>query len=187
MDNIPQNQQFQTFLENVYDRYKLPLLRIVYKHVGDSDVSEDLFHEVFIRIIKNVELLSRFPQPKLEAYITLIARGVSIDYLRKTYRETEVDISDDILLSLRNSKEQCWCHAFDPFEKADLNLMIKQLPADEQLLLVGKYYLGLSVNELIDVVGGTPTAIRSKLHRAKRHVFNQWSEEGLHLEDFIDD
>lgn len=187
MDNIPQNQQFQTFLENIYDRYKVPLLRIVYKYTGSIDISEDLLHEVFIRIIKNVELLNRLPQHKLEAYIALVARGVSIDYLRKTHRDMQIDIADDILFNLRESKDQYWNQSFDQFQKIDLSLMIRSLPADEQLLLVGKYYLGLSVNELIHIVGGTPTAIRSKLHRAKKYVFTQWHQAGLHLEDFIDE
>ena len=56
MKSQPGSSQLQSFLEELYERYKLPLLRMIHKHVGDSGVGEDLFHEVFIRIIHKAKL-----------------------------------------------------------------------------------------------------------------------------------
>lgn len=186
MQRKPQNQKLQAFLEDLYDRYKNPVLKIVHKHIGDSDICEDIFHEIFIRIIRNAEMLYTLPKPKLEAYIFLIAKGVSIDYLRKKYKNMQVDI-DDELLSILAGQQKIETASFDAFEKINLTLMIKSLPVEDQILLVGKYYLGLSINDLVSIIGGTSTAIRSKLHRAKKKVFQEWTQSGLNMEDFINE
>ena len=187
MNGKPQNYQLEVFLEDLYNRYKLPLLKVVHNHVGDTDISEDLFHEIFIRIIRNAEMLYTFPKPKLEAYIFLIAKGVSIDHLRKTYKNVHVDITDDEILILLAKQKKLTSPALDEFEKVNLATMLKSLPAEEQILLIGKYYLGLSINDLVSLIGGTSTSIRSKLHRAKRKIFLEWTQSGLNMEDFINE
>lgn len=186
MQTKPQNQQLQAFLEDLYDRYKNPVLKIVHKHIGDPNICEDIFHEIFIRIIRNAEMLYTLPKPKLEAYIFLIAKGVSIDHLRKKYKNMHVDM-DDELLSLLAGQQQIETSSFDAFEKINLTLMIKSLPVEDQILLVGKYYLGLSINDLVSIIGGTSTAIRSKLHRAKKKAFQEWTQSGLNMGDFINE
>lgn len=187
MEIIPQNQQIQTFLENLYDRYKIPLLGLIHKYIGYSGEYEDIFHEVFIRIIRNAEMLCRLPQPKVEAYIFLIARGVSIDHLRKTHTSAQVDVADDFVLNLLEKRNSFKTSSFDPLKRVDLALMMENLPAEERVLLMGKYYLGLSTDELVEIVGGTPTGIRSKIHRARKRVFGEWTKSGLNIEDFIDE
>lgn len=186
MQDIPQQQNIRRFLEDLYEKYRIPLLRIVRKYIGASNACEDVFHEVFIRIIKNAEKLYLFSEPKLEAYIFLVARGVSFDYLRKHYRHKQVDVADDDLLDHLIQQEQQELNALNAFDKIHLAEMVKSLPAEDQLLLIGKYYLGLDVNELVVITGGTPTAVRSKLHRAKKKAFQEWSQAGLSMEDFLE-
>ena len=181
----PQNQQLQVFIEELYEEYKKPLLKTVYKYTGNYNECEDVIHEIFIRIIRNAEMLYTFPKPKMEAYIFLIVKGVSFDYLRKKYKSDRVDISDDSNFDLLLEQKKQNASTFDAFEKINLALLLKEIPSEEQLLLIGKYYLGMSINELVSVIGGTPTSVRSKLHRVRKKVFQEWSQSGLNMEDFI--
>ena len=183
----PRSCQIQIFLDELYDRYKRPLLKIVYKHIGDPNISEDLFQDIFIRIIKQAELLYTLPKPKLEAYIFLIAKGVSYDYLRKKYKNVEVDITDDVIESLGVEGKQLTPSGMDAFQKADLAMMLDSLPSEDKLLLIGKYYLGLSIDDLTSVVGGTRSSIKSKLHRARKRAFEEWTKSGISMEDFFDE
>ena len=81
---------------------------------------------MFVRILGRAEMLVDFPEPKLEAYIFLIARGVSIDHLRKAKKELQIDLTDDLLFNLTQKQE-------DPnpttsaFNKVDLALMMKKV------------------------------------------------------------
>ena len=179
--------QSEAFLEELYERYKLPLLGIVYKHIGDPNISEDLFHEVFIRIIRKAELLYTLPKPKQEAYIFLIAKGVSFDYLRKRYKNAEVDAADDVLQNIPVERSRPGASDLDAFEKAELAMMLESFPTEDKLLLIGKYYLDLSIDDLTSVVGGTRSSVRSKLHRARKRAFEEWTKSGIGMEDFFDE
>ena len=187
MEPTAQKQDTQTFLEDLYSRYKLPLLKIIQKYVGNSDVSEDIFHEVFIRIIKNVEMLKVFPRPKLEAYIILVAKGVSIDYFRKTNNKLDTDVDEEVFSYLLAKSGPIGTNSFDPFKRVELLLMLENIPTDEKILLVGKYYLGLSTTDLSEILGITAVAVRSKLHRSKKHIFNEWTKTKLNMGDFVDE
>lgn len=173
----------QSFIETLYEENRILLLNTIRKHVGHCEDCEDIFQEVFIRIIENVDKLIEFSHNKLIAYILLIAHGVSIDYLRKQYRNPEISIDDNVLLNAFSNAENL-STINDPFNKVDLSLIMETVSPEERMLLIGKYYLGLSGNELASIVGGSAIAVRSQLHRAKKKVFNEWRKAGLHLEDF---
>lgn len=185
MKELNQSQQIQSFLEALYNRYKGMILCTIRKYIGYSDSCEDVFHEVFICIIKNVDLLIGMPSCKLEAYILLIARGVSIDHLRKTHRLAQVDTAEENILDLFYQQSLNAKSSIDQFSKVELSLMMQKLPIEDQMLLIGKYYLGLSTIELVKIVGGSSTGVRSKLHRAKKRIFEEWSKSGLKMEDFL--
>jgi RNA polymerase sigma factor (sigma-70 family) len=173
----------ESFIETLYEENKVLLLNTIRKYIGPSEDCEDVFQEVFIRIMENANNLSQFPQDKLKAYILLIAHGVSIDYLRKQYRNPEISLDDDILMNMVSIAKNLSV-ANDPFNKVDLSMIMETVSLEEQTLLIGKYYLGLSGNELARIVGGSAIAVRSQLHRAKKRVFNEWRKAGLRLEDF---
>ncbi len=187
MQHQAANHQIHAFLEDIYMRYKIPLLKAIYRHIGDLDACEDVFQEVLVRIIRNSEMLYSFSKPQLEAYIYLIAKGVSIDYLRKQSRKMQVAISNDSLLAHLAENQRHALDSLDAFEKVDLSLMIAKLSAEDQILLVGKYYLGLSVHELISLVGGTSSSVRNKLFKARKKVYIEWTNSGLSMEDFFNE
>ena len=174
----------EQFLEGLYNRYKRLLLSIIRKYVGQSHVSEDIFHEVFIRIILHSEKLSAMPTHKMEAYIVLIARGVSIDYLRKEHKLEMVDIEDE---SLQNNKCNTFTAPHDLFSRVDLSLMMCSLSEEEKALLMERYYFDLSTKELTQRFGGSEIAMRSKIHRAKNKLLAEWAQSGLKMEDFLDE
>lgn len=185
MEHTHRTIELQASLENLYNNYKIPILKIINRFVGSSSDCEDIFHEVFIRIIKKAETITTLPKRKQATYIYLIARGVTIDYLRNNHANDHVNLEYDAFIDLldKNAKSS----PYNSFQKVDLSLMLDGISADEKDLLIGKYYLGLSTDELADLVGETPVAIRSKLLRAKRKVFSAWKQSGISMGDFLDE
>ena len=57
--------------------------------------------------------------------------------------------------------------------------VIKRLPERDQILLQGKYYLGLSNQELQTIVGCKASSIRMLLTRAKRTLIAELEKEGI--------
>ena len=186
MSNVPNEQLHTVFIEEIYSQYKLPLLRVIRKHLGNTSACEDVLHDVIIQIIGKTELLHSLPKYKMEAYIFLIAHGVSYDFLKKKYRHAEIDLTEDLIESI-SGKYLASPEPMDTFSRIELSVMLDGISEEDRLLLIGKYYLELSTKELQKLVGGTSTAIRSKIHRAKKKLLEQWRAMGLCLEDFLNE
>ena len=184
MSNVPHEQSQSAFISDVYNQYKSSLLRVIRKHIGYSSACEDVLHDVIIQIIGKADLLRSLPQHKMEAYIFMIAHGVSYDFLKRKYRHAEIDLTEEIIESISGSY-MASPEPMDTFGQIELAMMMDDISEEDRMLLIGKYYLELSTKELVSIVGGTPTAIRSKIHRAKKKVFEKWRNSGLSLEDFI--
>ena len=183
MRGVVQNQQTAFSLETIYLRYRNLMLWAAEKYVGPNDY-EDIFHEAFVKVIHAAQTLQQLPPPKMKMYILLIVRGTAIDFLRKEQRYLRADLEDGVLQNLLTSRPG---QAVGAYGRAELLEMMHALPQDEQSLLIGKYYLGLSSKELTELVGGTDTGTRTKLHRARKKLFDAWTNAGLHMGDFLDE
>ena len=184
---MKENEDNQQFIEWLYETYKRRLLNIVRRHINNASAHEDVFHDIIVRIIRYAPKLRAMPIPKMEAYISMVARGISIDYLRKEHANVVVDMDDDVLQSLLNIGCNISVTTNDLFNRVDLSLMMRGLTPEEQTLLIGKYYLGLEATDLTEISGLTETGVRSKIHRARKKLLAQWKESGLKMEDFINE
>lgn len=185
MEYLQKLQHTDSFIENLYINYKSFILSIISQYMKESFWQEDVFHEVFIQILRKADFLSTLPPQKLETYLLLMTRGVSIDFLRKNHFNKKDDLADDILLELVDSHAVALIKPVDPIAKTDLKIMLEHISADDLTLLIGKYYLGLDTNDLAAISGLTSTAVRSRVHRAKNKLFDKWKATGLTMEDFI--
>jgi RNA polymerase sigma-70 factor, ECF subfamily len=66
----------------LYDRYKHLVLKVCYYYLADYDSANDLFHDVFVRVIENAEKLNN--PSVFKSWLMSITRNLCVDYLRKT-------------------------------------------------------------------------------------------------------
>jgi RNA polymerase sigma-70 factor (ECF subfamily) len=65
-------------------------------------------------------------------------------------------------------------------ERLDLEAALGRLPRKARLLLVLRYYLDMSFEEIGAVVGASPTAAKSSTHRALVRLRSEWgAQEGV--------
>ena len=62
-------------------------------------------------------------------------------------------------------------------ERLDLRRALRRLPAGQRLLLVLHYYLDMSFEDMAEVVGGRPEAVKSRTYRALRKLRSVVVEE----------
>jgi RNA polymerase sigma-70 factor (ECF subfamily) len=161
------------------------MLKVVYKYIHEPDMREDVFQEAFIRLIKCEDKLRKLTSEQIDAFIILIIRYVVIDYYRKMHYDKTITFENDVLLNIIARKEMETGHCVNAFGKVELSMMMQQLTEEERILIIGKYYLGLSIAELCDIVGGSPERIRTRLFRAKERIQVLWQKSGLKMEDFL--
>ena len=185
MYNRQKDPVHSSFLEATYQQYRNFMLSIIRKYVGNSVACEDVFHNAFICLIRNEERLHQLNPAKLQTYLLLTARHASIDYLRKEHKANTADLSDDILLDLLAKSPEAQFVSNSPYMVTELYILLRELSAEDQTLLIGHYIVGLSTVELADFLDCSPGALRVKLHRAKKRALDKFTAAGLHLEDFI--
>lgn len=183
MKGILQDQQTVLPLEAIYLRYQNLMLWAAERFVGPNDC-EDIFHEAFMKVIRAGPTIQQLPPPKMKLYVLLVVKGTAIDFLRKENRYLQADVEDDVLHSLITHESN---RAVGAYGRVELLEMMRILSQEEQSLLLGKYCLGLSSKDLTELVGGTDTGTRSKIHRARKKLFDEWTKSGLRMEDFLDE
>lgn len=175
-----------SFIEQLYINYRVVILSVIARYIDVPSFQEDVFHDVFVRIIQKADFLSTFPQHKLETYLLLMARGVSIDFLRRHHFNRRSDIVDEVIMDLVDEQRISTIGSMDSIGKLELAMMLQSVSAEDLTLLIGKYYLGLDSKELANMSGLSAATVRSRIQRAKKKLLKQWKEAGLTMGDFLD-
>lgn len=84
----------------LYEKYSARLLAVCRRYVGDKDVAEDVLHDSFITIFKNLDTVDFRGEEKLYGWMRRIAVNRSIDWLRSRKRapvplDEDGDIPDE--------------------------------------------------------------------------------------------
>ena len=174
----------EAFLENLYIHYKKMMFWTAQKYVSSKDVCEDIIQDSFVRIIRNIDRFVGLPEYRLETYIFLVVRGICIDYLRKSDKTVNIDLSDEVWLELLTQQHQ---NGIGAYGKTELQMMVESLSEEDKDLLMAHYCMGFSSKELAQDLGTSDSTIRSKLHRAKKHLFELWKKAGVNIGDFFDE
>ena len=166
-------------VEEIYQKYKKLMFSTARKFTQNILDQEDIVQTALEKLIKIFSNLDPSDCCITASYIVYTVRSVSIDFLRKWGRESEILISmgdiqdaelgqiqigalDDLLVSLDRSER--------------LNYLWTKVPAKTRILLEGKYIYRLSDKELAIIVGCKPSAVRMKLTRARRQAAKILSE-----------
>jgi RNA polymerase sigma-70 factor (ECF subfamily) len=76
------DEERKTILLTLYERYKLLVLKICYHYLADYDQANDVFHDIFIKVIENAGNLKN--PSVFKSWLLTITRNLCVDRLRKT-------------------------------------------------------------------------------------------------------
>jgi len=81
-------------IEHVYSQYQSRLLGFIRQRVGDPDLSQDILHDVFVKIVGRQDSL-REPA-RITAWLYQVTRNAIIDRLRSSrpYEQLPQEIAD---------------------------------------------------------------------------------------------
>lgn len=165
-------------IEDVYIRYRRLMFSTAGKYTADKADQEDIVQTALERLIK---IFSASPPPKRcisAEYIVYTVRSVSVDYLRKKYRQAvyQIPMEEHQLAEIAK-----WDHTLDDLllasEAAEQFWAVwLQLSSEDRLLLEGKYLLGQKDEALAAILKCKPSSIRMKRTRARRRAAKLLSE-----------
>jgi len=115
-------------LRQIYDKYKVPLLKVAVVLTGDVHAAEDIVHDVFVKFAQLRDRLS--VSGSLKNYLLTSVVNRTRNFRRDTYRRAETGLDGaETLLSKRRGPEQ-WALASERLTR--LSQALEQLPYEQR-------------------------------------------------------
>jgi RNA polymerase sigma-70 factor (ECF subfamily) len=158
-------------LSTLIIRHQSKIYGFIYSKISDRDISDDIFQDTFIKVIKTLKSNSYNEEGKFLPWVMRIAHNLIIDHFRRNkkmplFRETEefsiFSIMTDSSLTIENQMIS------EQVEK-DLKKIIDELPEDQKEVLVMRIYQDLSFKEISELTG---VSINTALGRMRYALMN---------------
>ena len=158
-------------LSVLINRHQSKIFGFIYSKIPDRDISNDIFQDTFIKVIRTLKSQSYNEEGKFLPWVMRIAHNLIIDHFRKNkkmpmFRETEefsiFSVMTDDSLTVENKiiRDQV---------EVDLKKVIEELPADQKEVLVMRMYQDMSFKEISEVTG---VSINTALGRMRYALMN---------------
>ncbi len=145
---------------------------ILYRYEKDSHLIEDLAQDTFVKAWKALDQFDgRAP---FSHWLSRIATHVALDHLRKKKRTSNEigfdDLGEDALDWLHNEDERS---ELEPGQAREiLELAMRELTAEERLVLTLQEIEGKTVKEISAITGWSSVAARVRAFRARAKLKN---------------
>lgn len=145
--------------EIIYQTYKNLMFHVANQVLGDTQDSEDVVHQSFIKIIENIEKINEVKCPKTRSFIVTIVKRTAIDLYRKRKKSPFISLFDEDKSII--SQEDII------IESTVVVRAIASLSEKYRDILLLRYDLGYSENEVAQFMGMTTENVHKTLQRAK--------------------
>ena len=148
----------QDVLAQIYDCMYDEVYRYIYSIVHNKEYAQDLTHDTFIQVYRNVHLYK--PKGNAKAWIITISRNVTYMSLRKLSREQVVDYEIDGVDEGMNGIH----------DKMMIKRMMKILCQDESEIIILHVVEGLKFKEIAQIMDLKLSTVLNKYHRSLKKL-----------------
>ena len=152
--------------------YERPVYNLTYRMLGSPTEAEDAAQETFLRAYN--KLASYDPRRKFVNWLLSIASHHCIDRLLRKKRAPQLSLEEPLppqwLASDSDPPDQVVDRKRD---RERVRRVLETLPPDYRAAVVLRYWYGLSYAEIAATTESTESAIKSRLHRARRMMAEQ--------------
>ena len=133
-------------LEILINRHNQRISSFIYSKVLDRDITEDIFQDTFIKVIKTLKKGTYSEEGKFLPWVMRIAHNLIIDHFRKNKRMPMFEGSDDfnIFSVIGDDKLNAEKQLIEDQINTDLRSLIDELPDDQREVLLMRIYKVMS-------------------------------------------
>jgi RNA polymerase sigma-70 factor (ECF subfamily) len=169
----------QTAFGRLVVAYQTPVYNLAYRMLGNADEAEEAAQETFLRVY--TKLHSYDPQRSFRSWLLSIASHYCIDRLRRR-RITWLSFEDEIaaperLISADPNPESAVVRREQ--EERIRHLLGALSPTDRAAITL-RYWYDCSYEEIAEMLNLTVSAVKSRLHRARRALAKTLQGETSH-------
>ncbi len=153
------------------NRHQSKIYGFIYSKLSDRDISDDIFQDTFIKVIKTLKSHSYNEEGKFLPWVMRISHNLIIDHYRRNkkmpmYRETE---EFSIFSIMSDNVPNIESQLITSQVENDLRKLIEELPAEQKEVLMMRMYQDLSFKEISETTG---VSINTALGRMRYAIMN---------------
>ena len=157
--------------EELLTRHKSKIYTSIYLFVKDTALAEDIFQEVFIKIIDTLRKGKYNHEGKFVQWAMRISYNMCVDYFRRTKRRPKVtptetfDIFDVLQVTEDNAEQQI----IKSQTHDKIRRLVDMLPPEQREVVILRHYADMSFKEIAQL---TRVSINTALGRMRYALIN---------------
>ena len=158
-------------LSILIERHKQRIYSFIYSKVYDRDITEDIFQDTVIKVIRTLKLGKYNEEGKFLPWVMRIAHNLVIDHFRKNSRMPKFDNAGEfsIFSVLSDSSLNAEKSIIKEQVEKDVRRIIEELPDDQKQVLMMRMYQDMSFKEISERTG---VSINTALGRMRYALIN---------------
>lgn len=157
---------------DLVDAYQGPVYNLCYRMLGNREEAEDAAQETFLKAYR---ALKRYDSSrKFINWILAIASNHCIDRIRK--RRFHLMSFDDLVPIADRGNKHPEAAVFEGERQEAVQELLDNLEKKDRAAVVLKYWYDMSYDEIAGSLDLTVSAVKSRLHRARKHLAASWME-----------
>ena len=162
-----QDKPFEVLL----NRHKSKIYTSIYLFVKNRDLAEDIFQDVFIKIIDTLRKGKYNHEGKFLQWAMRISYNMCVDHFRREKRRTKVSPSEtfDIFDVLESKDPNMEKTMIDNQLYGKVKVLVDQLPPEQREVVILRHYADMSFKEISQL---TRVSINTALGRMRYALIN---------------
>lgn len=158
-------------LEFLIRKHQNRIFNFIYSKVRNRDVANDLFQDVFIKVINTLKMGNYSEEGKFLPWVLRISHNLVIDYFRKLKRIPSFANSEDfdIFLVVKDEGLNMESRMIKDQIDSDVIKLLEELPDDQKEVLKMRIFQDMSFKEIADNTG---VSINTALGRMRYALIN---------------
>lgn len=161
----------ESALSTLITRHKQKIYSFIYSKIQDRDITEDVFQDTFIKVIRTLKSGKYNEEGKFLPWVMRISHNLVIDHFRKSNRMPKFDNTGEfsIFSVLSDASLDAEKGMIKEQIESDLRRLIEELPEDQKAVLTMRMYNDMSFKEISDKTG---VSINTALGRMRYALIN---------------
>lgn len=176
LNQVHQGNQ-EAFIQLV-ETFQRPVYNLCYRMLGDANEAEDASQETFLRVYRNINHYDA--DRPFSTWVLSIAAHLCIDQLRKR-RMIVISMDTTPYLDPADGSPGPESVFFLKEDQRRVQALLKTLNPHDQAAVIMYYWYDFSYEEIARSLSLTPSAVKSRLHRARLSMAQTWSDQKANL------
>ncbi|HUF37334.1 MAG TPA: sigma-70 family RNA polymerase sigma factor [Anaerolineales bacterium] len=161
----------QLAFTNLIERYERAVFNLCYRMLGSHNEAEDAAQEAFLRAYRAIKRYD--PERRFSTWVLSIASNYCIDQFRKR-RLFTLSLDEMPYLDIAEHGPGPEGRLIHAELEAEIQAVLCELGDLDRATVILRYWYELSYDEIGEALDLTNSAVKSRLHRARRALAEAW-------------